>query len=289
MTAPGDSQGWGVGSMVARLRRVLVRTPSTDGDFQAAGWPTVDPDVLLAEHAAFVQLLQTLGCDVEIAGAASHLVDATYSHDPVITTPFGAIILQMRKPIRQPEPALSRTALEALGVPILGELTGDAHTDGGDKVWLDEQTLLIGRGHRTNAAAVDQLRDLLQPRGVKIEVFDLPNYRGDVEVLHLMSVISLVRDDLAVVYPPLIPVRLLELLGERGIATIAVDDAEFETQGGNVLAVAPGVTVIAAGNARVSAALRAAGCELHEFAGDTVAIAGTGGPTCLTLPLWREN
>ena len=275
--------------MVARLRRVQVRTPSTVGDFVAAGWPAVAPDALLAEHEGFVELLRALGCQVEIADAAPGLVDATYAHDPVITTPFGAIILQMRKPIRRPEPALAGAALEAIGMPILGELTGDAHTDGGDKIWLDDETLLVGRGHRTNAAAVEQLRALLEPRGVAIEVFDLPNYRGDVEVLHLMSVISLVDVDLAVVYPPLIPVRLLELLADRGITTIAVGDDEFHTQGGNVLAVAPGVAVITAGNPRVAAALRAEGCEVHEFAGDAVAIAGTGGPTCLTLPLWRED
>jgi N-dimethylarginine dimethylaminohydrolase len=275
--------------MVAGLRRVWVRTPCTDGDFVAAGWPDPNPRVLLAEHAAFVELLRELGCQVDIADAASGLVDACYTHDPVITTPFGAIILQMRKPARRPEPALARRALTELGVPILGELTGGAHTDGGDKVWLDDRTLLIGHGHRTNAAAVWQVRALLEHRGVTVEVFDLPNYRGDIEVLHLMSLISLVREDLAVVYPPLIPVRLLDLLAERGIAAIAVGDDEFATQGGNVLAVAPGVAVITAGNPTVRDALRAAGCEVHEFAGDTVAVAGTGGPTCLTLPLWREN
>jgi N-dimethylarginine dimethylaminohydrolase len=280
---------WGVGSMVSRLRRVLVRTPTTDGDFGAAGWPTPDPGALVSEHGAFVDLLRRLGCRVEIEPAAPGLVDACYTHDPVITTPCGAIVLQMRKPVRRPEPALTRAALDRLGVPILGELDGTARTDGGDKVWLDPRTLLVGRGHRTNAAAVDQLRALLQPRGVMLEVFDLPNYRGDVEVLHLMSVISLVRDDLAVVFRPLIPVRLLELLAARGVDTIAVDEAEFETQGGNVLAVAPGVAVIAAGNPRVRDALLAAGCQVHEFAGDTVALAGTGGPTCLTLPLWRED
>jgi N-dimethylarginine dimethylaminohydrolase len=288
-TASRADPRWGVGSMVSRLRRVLVRTPTSIGDFAAAGWPTPDPDALGAEHAGFVDLLQRLGCQVEIEAAAPGLVDACYTHDPVIMTPFGAIVLQMRKPVRRPEPALTRAALDRLGIPIVGELGGAAHTDGGDKLWLDGRMLLVGRGHRTNAAAVDQLRELLEPRGVAVEVFDLPNYRGDVEVLHLMSVISLVRDDLAVIFPPLVPVRLLELLARRGVDTIAVDDAEFDTQGGNVLAVAPGVAVIAAGNPRVRDALLGAGCQVHEFAGDTVALAGTGGPTCLTLPLWRED
>jgi N-dimethylarginine dimethylaminohydrolase len=275
--------------MVARMRRVLVRTPSIDGDFTAAGWPDPDRRALIAEHGAFVYLLRALGCEVEITDPATGLVDACYAHDPVVMTPFGAIILQMRKPVRQPEPAIARAALEASGVPILGELTGDAVMDGGDKVWLDTHTLLVGRGHRTNADGVAQVRALLEPLGVRVDAFDLPNYRGEVEVLHLMSVISIVRDDLAVVYPSLIPVRLLELLRERGVATVPVDDAEFATQGGNVLAVAPGIAVMTGGNPRTRDALVAEGCEVHEFAGDTVAIAGTGGPTCLTLPIWRED
>lgn len=275
--------------MVTRMRRVLVRTPATEGDFASAGWPPPDPAALLAEHAGFTRLLTELGCEVESAPAAPGLVDACYTHDPVIMTPFGAIILQMRKPVRRPEPELTRRTLAELGIPILGSLTGAARADGGDKVWLDDRTLLVGRGHRTNAAAVAQLRELLEPRGVGIQVFDLPNYRGDVEVLHLMSVISMVAEDLAVIYPPLIPVALLELLAERGIATLAVDDAEFESQGGNVLALAPRVVVLPAGNPRIAAALAEAGCQVHEFAGDTVAVAGTGGPTCLTQPLWRED
>jgi N-dimethylarginine dimethylaminohydrolase len=215
------------------------------------------------------------------------LVDAVYTHDPAVMTPFGSILLQMRKPVRAPEPAAMRADFDRLGVPVLGSLTGDAYSDGGDKVWLDERTLVVGRGYRTTASAVEQFRALLEPHGVTVISVDLPHYLGPDAVLHLMSVISPIAHDLAVVYEPLAPVALLELLDERGITRITVDEDEMLTQGANILAVAPGEVVLAAGNDKVRAKLDAAGVKVHEFAGTEVAVKGDGGPTCLTQPLWR--
>lgn len=287
MTHLASDREWGVGSMVAPLKRVLVRQPATSGDFLGAGWREPDAEALVREHREFVELLQSLGCTVDVLPAEPGLVDATYTHDPVIMTPAGAIILQMTKPARRAEPAAMRRDLTALGVPIVGELTGEARSDGGDKVWLDPHTLLMGRGYRTNAAAIAQVREIVAAQGIDVVPFDLPHYRGREEVLHLMSVISPVADDLAVFYEPLAPVALIELAEERGITRIPVDDDEFATQGGNVLAVAPRVVVIPAGNPKTAARLRDAGCEVHEFAGNDLAVKGDGGPTCLTRPLLR--
>ncbi len=202
-------------------------------------------------------------------------------------TPHGALLYQMRKPVRAPEPAVMRADLERLGVPIVGELTGDAYSDGGDKVWLDEHTLVVGRGYRTTAAAIEQMRAILEPFGVNVVRVDLPHFLGPDAVLHLMSVISPLDHDLAVVYEPLAPVSLLELLDERGIARITVEEDEFWTQGANILAVGPRRVVLAAGNDKVHKKLDAAGVEVHVFDGSEVAVKGDGGPTCLTQPLWR--
>ncbi len=280
-------RAWGVGSTVDRLRRVLVRTPTTEGDFAAAAWRTPDPDSLRSEHKAFVALLESLGCAVEVGEAAAPLVDSVYTHDPVIMTPFGAILLQMGKPIRRPEPALTRKDLDRLGVPVLGELTGEAIADGGDKVWFDPQTLAIGHGYRTNAAGIAQIRDLLAPHGVQVTDYDLPHFHGPGEVLHLMSVISPLAHDLAAVYEPLAPVRLLEFLDERGIDRVRVEEGEFASQGANILAVAPRVLVMPEGNPNTVRTLREAGCQVHEFAAADLCVKGDGGPTCLTQPLWR--
>lgn len=274
--------------MVSPLRTVFVRTPTTEGAFVADGqWREPDRDLLLAQHREFVLLLEGLGANVLCGDPIAGLVDAVYTHDPAVMTPYGSILLQMRKPVRSPEPSAMRADFERLGVPILGALSGDAVSDGGDKVWLDAQTLVVGRGYRTNASAVEQFRSLLSPHGVTVIDVDLPHYLGPDAVLHLMSVISPIDHDLVVVYEPLAPVALLELLDERGVRRITVDEDEMLTQGANILAVAPGEVVLAAGNDKVRAKLDAAGVKVHEFAGTEVAVKGDGGPTCLTQPLWR--
>lgn len=283
-----ELQDWGTPDMVSPLKKVFVRTPTTVGEFVAEGhWREPDRELLLVQHAEFVQLLRGTGAEVLVGEPVDGLVDAVYTHDPAVMTPFGSMLLQMRKPVRSPEPDVMREDFERLGVPVLGSLRGDAVSDGGDKVWLDAQTLVVGRGYRTNASAVEQMRAMLEPFGVTVIDVDLPHYLGPGAVLHLMSVISPIAHDLAVVYEPLAPVALLELLEQRGISRITVDEDEMLTQGANILAVAPGEVVLAADNPKVLAKLLAAGVTVHEFAGTEVAVKGDGGPTCLTQPLWR--
>jgi len=279
---------FGTSDMYSPLRAVFVRRPTTVGEFVRDGhWRQPDPELLTAQHEQFVELLRALGADVEVGAPADGLVDAVYPQDPVTMTPYGAVIHQMRKPIRGTEPALLEADLARLEVPVLGRLHGEAFTDGGDNIWLDAHTFVIGRGYRTSAAAVEQFRNLLMPYNVTVHSVDLPHYLGPEAVLHLMSVVSPIDADLAVVYEPLAPVPLLELLGERGIATISVDDDEFSTQGANILAVGPRRVVLAAGNDKVRGKLERAGVEVHVFDGSEVAVKGDGGPTCLTQPLWR--
>ena len=104
-------------------------------------------------------------------------------------------------------------------------------------LWLDDETLVVGRGYRTNDAGVDALRAAF-PHADVIAV-DLPHYHGRDEVMHLLSLISPLDVDLAVVYVPLMPVRLVELLESRGIELVHVPDGEFETMACNVLALGP--------------------------------------------------
>jgi N-dimethylarginine dimethylaminohydrolase len=259
------------------------------GNFVAdAHWREPDRDALVREHSEFVNLLSSLGCTVHTAQAVDGLVDAVYMHDPMIMTPHGAILLQMGKRVRQPEPAQIRKDLERIGVPILGELTGSAIADGGDKVWLDAKTLLIGHGYRTNGEGIAQIRKMLAPYGVEVHAFDLPHFQGPDAVLHLMSVLSPISQDRAVVYEPLAPIRLLEFLKSRNITWLTVNDTEVHTQGANILTVEPNVVVLAAGNPEIEGKLRKSGVTVHIFNGANVAVKGDGGPTCLTAPLLRR-
>jgi len=274
--------------MVAPLRRVLVRRPATAGDWAGAGWRTPDPAGLLRQHDAFCALLDGLGCEVVVAPAVDGLVDACFTYDPAFTIASGAILLRPPKPVRTAEPDALAPELEAAGVPVVGRLEGAAHADGGDLCWLDERTLIAGRGYRTNAEAHRQLAALVAADEVELLRADLPHDRGAAHVLHLLSVVSPVADDLAVVFEPLAPVPLLEELDARGVRRVLVDLEEYETLGSNVLAVRPGVVVVADGNPRTRRALEAAGCEVHAYDGSELSLKGDGGPTCLTRPLLRR-
>ena len=280
------SSAFGVRSMSADLHRVLLVRPTATGDFAAAGWRDPNRDELLREHDAFVGLLDWLGVEVVLTDAPEGMVDACFAYDPVFVTGEGAIELRMAKPARQAEPGFLVAEVEKAGVPVVGRLTGPATADGGDMCWLDDATLAVGRGYRTNAAAHAQLAEILGREGVTVERADLPHHLGAAHVMHLMSVVSPVAPDLAVVFEPLAPVPLLEMLADRGYRIVPADPDELEDQGCNVLAVRPGVVVMADSAPRTRAALERAGVEVHSYAAAQIN-KGDGGPTCLTRPLLR--
>jgi N-dimethylarginine dimethylaminohydrolase len=205
----------------------------------------------------------------------------------MLMTERGAIIFQTGKPDRRGEGPAFRDAFIKWDVPILGTIDGEATAEGGDTLWLDRQTLLVGRGFRTNARGVEALTSLLRPLGVTVASFDLPYWNGVSEVLHLQSLISLLDVNLAVVYRRMLPVAMYELLANRGIELIDVADAEYDTLACNVLAIAPRQLVMVAGNPVTRARFAAAGCTVSEFDGSEICLTGSGGPTCLTRPILR--
>jgi N-dimethylarginine dimethylaminohydrolase len=279
--------GYGVTSMIAPLRRVLVRRPATAGDWAGADWRTPDAGLLTAQHGAFCELLAGLGVQLEIADALDDRVDAVYMHDPMVMTARGGIALRMAKPARRLEPAAAARELERLGIPVLGALDAPAYADGGDRYWLDEASVAIGLGYRTNRAGAGALAELLRPEGVQVEAYDMPHGQGPGIVLHLQSFISGVADGLCVIYEPLAPVRLLQDLRERGTDWVAIDHDSYAAMGCNVLAVRPGVVVMLDGIPGVRRELERRGVEVHVYDGSELSLKGDGGPTCLTQPLLR--
>lgn len=279
---------YGVTSMTAPLRRVAVRPPAPGSDFARAHWAQpLDVDLLLDQHAAFVGILERLGVDVVELPSLEGLPDSCFTYDPAFTISDGVVTLRAAKDVRVGEGERLAADLAALGVPTVAALTGAATADGGDMFWLDDATLAIGRSYRTNALAVAQLDEILRPRGVRIEVYDVPHDQGPEWCLHLMSVVSTVREDLAVVYERLAPVAMLEELRRRGVELLPIPEEDWLTLGCNVLAVAPGVAVIASGNDATAEALSARGCDVHVYAASEIS-KGEGGPTCLTRPIWRS-
>jgi N-dimethylarginine dimethylaminohydrolase len=273
--------------MVAPLKRVLVRKPATSGDWAGAGWRTPDPTALERQHAQFVELLDQLGAEVELAEALDGQVDSVYMHDPLIMSGKGGIPLNMAKPARMKEPAAAKQEFERLDIPVLGTLHGDAYADGGDRFWIDDKTAAIGLGYRTNQAGARALQDLLDPEDIRVETYDMPHDQGPGFVLHLQSFLSAATESLFVIYEPLIPDRLLQDIQERGIEHIAIDKESYDAMGCNVLAVRPGVVVMVDAAPKVRKALEAKGVEVHTYDGSDLSLKGDGGPTCLTAPLLR--
>jgi N-dimethylarginine dimethylaminohydrolase len=278
---------YGVRSSVSRLRWAALRRPAVHGDFAGAGWRQPDPGRLLAQHEAFAEVLAGLGVSVSVLDATEDEVDACFTYDPVFVTGTGAVVFRAAKPARAAEGERLAADLSALGVPTVAGLSAPATADGGDFCWLARDFVVGGRGYRTNQAAHDQLGRVLAGEGQQLYTVDLPHGRGPASVLHLMSCISPVADDLAVVFEPIAPVPLLQALAERGIAWVAVDRDEYKTLAANVLAVAPGVVVMFDGNPRTRRALEARGVEVHAVVADELA-KGDGGPTCLARPLLRD-
>jgi len=279
---------YGCQSMTGALRRVLVRAPRAD---DLHGWQTCrwraepDPAGIAREHEAFCSLLADAGAEVVLAGsAAPGNPDAIYTYDPALVADEGALLLYPGKECRRAEVDAMAEDFERAGVPVAGRLSDPAWAEGGDCCWLDARTLLVGCGYRTNAAGIARLRDLLPD--VEVVAFDLPHWHGREEVMHLMSLISPLAPDLAVVYEPLLPTRLAQLLDARDVELVPVPDEEFDSMGSNVLALAPRVALAVEGNPRTRELMECAGVEVLTYRGDELS-KGDGGPTCLTRPLLR--
>jgi N-dimethylarginine dimethylaminohydrolase len=279
-------------SMVAPLRRVLVRRP--DAAFAVEDpelWHyTGRPDLAAAqrEHDALTDVLRRAGAEIIYHDEAQPgRADAIFVFDPALITDRGAIILRMGKELRRGEEAAMARRLEALGVPILATLHGDALAEGGDLLWLDDKTLAVGLGFRTNAEGLRQLGAALGEVGVSVVPVELPYYTGPAACLHLLSLISIVDHEVAAIYPPLLSTPFWQLLVRRGFRLIEVPDAEFATMGPNVLALAPGECLMLEGNPITRRRLEAAGCEVQTYTGNELSLKAEGGATCLTRPILR--
>ena len=285
---------YGSQSMFESLRRVAVHEPSeVFAHADPSTWHySSAPDLgkARAEHAALVGILRQHGAEViEHEQPVDGLADAIFVHDPLLVTDHGTVVLRMGKKLRRGEEAPLATTLKNAGVPILGRLSGDATAEGGDLVWLDHDTLAVGQGFRTNADGLVQLESMLAPLGVACVPVPLPFHRGAVACLHLMSIISILDEDLAVVYEPLLPVPFWRLLRDRGFKMVPVPHEEFATQGPNVLALAPRCCVMLEDNTQTRARLEAAGCEVFTYRGREISLKAEGGATCLTRPVLRSS
>ncbi len=248
------------------------------------------PDITkaLEEYEAFEQILKDNGAEVLYLPQDDTVnMDSIYCRDAAIATEKGMIICNMGKEGRIKEPAAEQRAFEANGIAVLGVITAPGTVEGGDVAWLDEKTLAVGHTYRTNEEGIRQLTNLLAPLGVHVMSVPMPHYKGPSDVFHLMSVLSPVDSNLAVVYSPLIPIVFRNELIARGYELVEVPDEEFDSMGCNVLALAPRVCLMVKGNPITKSRLEKAGCKVIEYKGAEISVKGGGGPTCLTRPVMR--
>lgn len=287
---------YGCQSMALPLKRVLMRSPGKSlVDADPAVWnygAMFNAGRAIEQYSAFAGMVESSGADITwLDDEDDGLADAMFTHDPSLMSDHGAILLQLGKPLRRAETDVHERAYRDMGIPILGRIHGEGHIEGGDCVWLDENTLVVGRGFRSNQAGIEQLAELLAPFDVNVIGFDLPMWKGEAACLHLMSIISPLDKKLALVFAPLLPAPFYQLLRAHGIALIEASADEFEVSNGlslNVLPLAPRDCIMIDGFPNTRAAMVDAGCSVQTFIGDALCIACEGGPTCLTRPVLRQ-
>lgn len=277
------------------LARVIMRAP---GPAMAAADPALwhygpgfDAARAEVQHAALAAIVAASGAEIHwIPATDDALSDAVFVQDPSFVTRAGAVVLNMGKPLRQAEPALHVAAYAALGVPVIGRLTGEATVESGDCLWIAPQTLAIGRGVRSNQAGIDAVAAILAPHGIRVLAYDLPYWTGPEACLHLMSLISPLGPKMALIHAPLLPYALWADLRARGWTLLTAPEDEFHDSNGlslNVLMLKPQDLVMVDGFPKTRALMEGAGCRVQVFEGDALCIACEGGPTCLTRPVLR--
>lgn len=276
--------------VVKHARDAFRDRAHVDAEWRALSF-TAAPDVARAidEYDRWLALLASSGAQVLSLPASDDMtLDSIYARDASVVTPRGMLLCRMGKAARATEPDAQARAFRAWGIPIAGAIDEPGRLEGGDVVWLDAHTAAVGRGYRTNQDGIRQLRAHVGPDVDVIEV-PLPHWRGPSDVFHLMSIVSPVDRDLAVVYGPLLPIPFREALIDRGYALVDVPDEEFGSMGANVLAIAPRRCIALDGNPETRRRLERAGAEVLVYDGVEISVKGGGGPTCLTRPIERER
>lgn len=290
---------FGCQSMYAPIRRMALKHPRQAFISQTnleAQWQSLfyfgcpDFENSLTEYEKFVGLLEQFDFEIHYAPVdETTSLDSLYVHDPLVIFEHGAILCSMGKEARAPEPAAAEKYLQEMGVPVIGRITGSGKLEGGDVLWVGERTLAVGQGFRTNAEGLRQLSELLGDSVDEIIPVQLPYWTGPQDCLHLLSFISIVDEDLAVVYSRLMPVPFREWLLEHHFQFVEVPDEEYDSLGCNVLAVGPRQCVMLAGNPITQKRLEEAGAQVWTYEGQDISFKGTGGPTCLTRPIFRAG
>ena len=289
---------YGLNSNVSTLKTVLLKDPKAafksqktiDSQWQNLNFiekPNYKKSII--QYGKFVDILNDNHVEVLfIPEDEKTSLDSIYTHDPMFMTPNGAVIGNMGKKQRKPETIMMKSYLDEMGIPIFGEIDNGGTLEGGDAIWINDKTVAVGLTYRTNNEGINQLSKILSTISVELICVDLPHWNGPVDVLHLMSLISPLKEDLFLIYEKLLPVGFLEFLNKIAIKTISIADEDYDTLGCNVLPLSTTKCLITNGNDRTTKIIEDNGIEVIEFQASEICYKGSGGPTCLTRPLYRD-
>ena len=290
---------FGCQSMVGSLKRVLIKHPKDAYQSQTKinkqsrqlnyiGVP--DYNKAIMDYERLVDFLKSSSIQIDYLPKDNITsLDSIYTHDPCVVTNGGIILCNMGKDLRIPESTSIASFFKSIGVPILGQIEAPGTLEGGDVVWINERTVAVGEGYRTNAEGIHQFKTLLKNHVDKVISVPLPHWTGEGDCLHLMSNVSPIDNNLYLVYSRLLPVSFRQYLLELQIQLIEVPDEEYASMGCNVLAVAPRKVIMINGNPITKLRLETEGVEVHTYDGSEISIKGAGGPTCLTRPYLRSK
>ena len=259
-------------SMVGKIQAILIKHPkdafisqqnleNTYEEFNYIGCPNYE--TVLNEYEIFEKIIKEHVETVHYLPMNDSVgLDSIYAHDSLKVTKKGAIYFPMGKVLRGKEGIATEEYLKSIGIPTLGHIKAPGKMEGGDVVWIDEKTVAIGRGYRTNTEGIEQFKELTKDFVEEYIIVDMPHADGETECLHLMSIISMIDNDLAVVYSKYMPIRFRNFLKERGMKLLEVDDEEYGYLGSNVLAIAPRVCIVIEGVPRIKKLMEAEGCKV---------------------------
>ena len=286
---------FGAQNMFSELKSVLINVPLKDmSNVDSKKWHYQEPlnqNKIEKNFFLFSNLLKSFGSEIYYLDQQDKYYDSVFPHDPSLVTKHGAIILNMGKKLRKHEPRLHKKFYESINIPILGEINSPGTVEGGDCLWIDEKTLVVGKGFRTNHSGIDQLKGILNKYGIKVIGFDLPYFHGPDACLHLMSLISILDYNLAIVYKPFFPVELLKFLESKGIVCVDIPKKDFIDSNGlaiNILALSSRNIIMLEGFSKTETILKKMGCDIQTFDGNELCVKAEGGPTCLTRPIYRK-
>jgi len=286
---------YGAQNMFSDLKSVLINTPLKDmSNVDCKKWHYQQPlkqKKIEKNFSSFLGLLKSFGSKVYYLDQKDKHYDSVFPHDPSLVTNYGAIILNMGKKLRKHEPRLHKKFYESINIPILGTIKSPGTVEGGDCLWIDEKTLVVGKGFRTNRSGVAQLKGILNKYGINVIGFDLPYFYGPDACLHLMSLISILDYNLAIVYKPFFPVELLKFLESKGYDCVDIPKKDFLESNGlaiNILALSSRNIIMLEGFSKTESILKKRGCNIQTFDGKELCVKAEGGPTCLTRPIYRK-